>query len=390
MAQKKPPIEQIREYLGQLTPRTRGRLLTEAERLQLCGDDMTGFEVILAELRAEFRKDQSNDRVDHASRYFFQPLEPILAENTPERMNFGQISRGSLAPIWEWINQDLLPTMARDYNNTMKQALAANNPREAQQVAAAFQNKVGKYLESTLAVADAADRARAALAMYTSSRAAFADLTKMLCVLRAADALAEFKKALPARIDKFDDEKIAELRVRLDAFKTKYADAMPFALTMVARRLKTPWQLIRFATKTARSKSAADIAAAPYAIAVSMVLEQLDDRRLALRHALRANRIPIAKDILTEIYNIERTLQDSIEQLDPSEWGRQLAELMEAIAAMLEAELRTLPGNLQHVLGSRSLRGHGSLTDRLTNLASKGRDALSGGASYCKKLVTKN
>jgi hypothetical protein len=390
MAQKKPPIEQIREYLGQLTPRTRGRLLTEAERLQMCGDDMTGFEVILAELRAEFRKDQTNDRVDHASRYFFQPLEPILAENSPERMNFGQIARGSLAPIWEWINQDLLPTMARDYNNTMKQALAANNPREAQQVAAAFQNKVGKYLESTLAVADAADRARAALAMYTSSRAAFTDLTKMLCVLRAADALAEFKKALPARIDKFEDEKITELRVRLDAFRTKYADAMPFALTMVARRLKTPWQLIRFATKTARSKTATDIAAAPYAIAVSMVLEQLDDRRLALRHALRANRIPIAKDILTEIYNIERTLQDSIDLLDDSEWGRQLAELMEVIAAMLEAELRTLPGNLQHVLGSRSLRGHGSLTDRLANLASKGRDALTGGASYCKKLVSKS
>lgn len=390
MAQKKPPIERIREYLGQLTPRTRGRLLTEAERLQLCGDDMTGFEVILAELRAEFRKDQSNDRVDHASRYFFQPLEPILAENTPERTNFGQISRGSLAPIWEWINQDLLPTMARDYNNTMKQALAANNPREAQQIAAAFQNKVGKYLESTLAVADAADRARAALAMYTSSRAAFADLTKMLCVLRAADALAEFKKALPARIDKLEDEKIAELRVRLDAFRTKYADAMPFALTMVARRLKTPWQLIRFATKTARGKTATDIAAAPYAIAVSMVLEQLDDRRLALRHTLRANRIPIAKDILTEIYNIERTLQDSVDALDQSGWGRQLAELMEAIATMLEAELRTLPGNLQHVLGSRSLRGHGSLTDRLTNLASKGRDVLTGGASYCKKLVSKN
>jgi hypothetical protein len=52
--------------------------------------------------------------------------------------------------------------------------------------------------------------------------------------------------------------------------------------------------------------------------------------------------------------------------------------------------LRTLPGNLQHVLGSRSLRGHGSLTDRLTNLASKGRDALTGGASYCKKLVSKS
>ncbi len=56
MAQSKFPIERIRQYLGQLTPQARGRLLTEAERLQLCGDDMTGFEVILAELRTEFRK----------------------------------------------------------------------------------------------------------------------------------------------------------------------------------------------------------------------------------------------------------------------------------------------------------------------------------------------
>jgi hypothetical protein len=378
MAQSKPPIERIREYLGQLTPRTRGRLLTEAERLQLCGDDMTGFEVILAELRAEFRKDQSHDRVDHASRYFFLPLEPIVAENTPERANFGRISRGSLAPIWEWINQDLLPTMARDYTNTMKQALGANNTREAQQVAAAFQNKIAKYLESTLGAADAAERARAALSIYTSSRAAFGDLAKMLCVLRARDALAEFNKSLPAKFNKFEDEQLAEWRIKLDAFSTKNADAVPFALMMVAKRLKTPWQLIRFATKAARSKAAADIAATPYAIAVPMVLEQVDDRRLALRHTLRANRIPIAKDILTDIYNIERALRANIDGLDQSEWGRQLAELMEAVAAMLEVELRTLPGNLQHVLGSRAMRGGDSLTGRLSSLASKGRDVLTG------------
>jgi hypothetical protein len=389
MAQSKFPIERMRQYLGQLTPQARGRLLTEAERLQLCGDDTTGFEVIVAELRTEFRsKEQSNDPAGHPSRYFFQPLEPILTEHAPERTNFGMIARGSLAPIWEWIKQDLLPTMARDYTNTIKQALSANNPREAREVAAAFQNKIAKYLENTLAAAEAAEQARAGLAMYTSSRAAFADLTKILVVLRARDALAEFNKALPERIDKFEDEKLNDWRGKLDAFRTKNAAAMPFALTMVAKRLKTPWHLIRLASKTARSKSAADMAASPYAIAFPMVLEQLDERRFALRLSLKANRIPIAKDILTEIYNIERTLQASVDSLDESEWGRQLNELMEAIATMLEAELRTLPGNLQHVLGSRSLRGRNSLTGRLTNLAVKSRDVLAGGASYCKKLVS--
>jgi len=34
-----------------------------------------------------------------------------------------------------------------------------------------------------------------------------------------------------------------------------------------------PWQLIRLATKAAPSKNAADVAATPYAIVVSMVLD---------------------------------------------------------------------------------------------------------------------
>ena len=59
----------------------------------------------------------------------------------------------------------------------------------------------------------------------------------------------------------------------------KHAEALPFALALVARRLKTPWQLIRLATKAAPSKNAADVAAMPYAIAVSMVLDRLEDNR---------------------------------------------------------------------------------------------------------------
>ena len=65
----------------------------------------------------------------------------------------------------------------------------------------------------------------------------------------------------------------------LDAFRKDHAEQVPFALALVATRLKTPWQLIRLATKAAPSKNAADIAATPYAIAVSMVLDRLDDSR---------------------------------------------------------------------------------------------------------------
>jgi hypothetical protein len=61
---------------------------------------------------------------------------------------------------------------------------------------------------------------------------------------------------------------------------------------------------------------------------------------------------------------------------------------MNAIATLVEAEVNRFPDKIaHHVLGSRSLRGHQSLAGRLTYLAWKGRDAVSGGAAYCKRLV---
>ncbi len=71
----------------------------------------------------------------------------------------------------------------------------------------------------------------------------------------------------------------------LDGFAKDRAEQIPFALTLVAGRMKTAWQLIRLATKAAPSKNAADIAATRYAIAVSMVLDRLEDKRadIALR-----------------------------------------------------------------------------------------------------------
>jgi hypothetical protein len=258
--------------------------------------------------------------------------------------------------------------------------IAANNEREARQVAAAFQTKVIKSLENTLSSSGGADQIRIKLATYTASRAAYDDLTKMLCVLRARDALAKFNNTLPVKIEKFDDERLAKIAALLGEFGKSHAEALPFALALVARRLKTPWQLIHLATKAAPSRNAADIAAMPHAITVSMVLDRLDDKRLALRVALKSDRFLVAREILIEIYDIEYALHSSIDLLDESAWGERLRTLMHAIAVLVEAEVSRFPDNIGHVLSSRSLRHHQSLMGRVIHLAWKGRDAV-------KKLI---
>jgi hypothetical protein len=376
------------DYLQRLTPQARGSLLTELERLEVCGAEMPGATAILEKLRAEFRTTgQSHERVANPSRYFFGPLEPLLIDGAPEHANSGRILRGSLAAIWQWIGRDLLPTMTRDYVDAMIPLIAADKQRDARRVADMFQTKVVKYLESTLGSAEGAGQARAKLAAYTASRAVYGDLTRMLCVLRARDPLAKFNDALPAAIERFDDAQVFNITELLDTLGKKHAEALPFALTMAANRLRTCWQLIRLATKAAPGKNAADIAATPYAVAVSMVLDRLDDKRSALRIALINSRVAVARELLTEIYDIDYALRVRIDQFEESEWGKRLDNLMDAIATLVEAEVSRFPKDVGHVLASRSLRRHQSLAGRLTYLAWKGRDAISGGAAYCMRLV---
>jgi len=381
-------IDRLWEFLQKLTPLSRNCLLSELERLELCGIDMPGSADIQAKLRAEFRKDGSaQTRATSPSRYFFAPLELLLIDGAPEHANSGRISRSTLTPIWEWICRDLLPTMARDYVKAVSDQVTANKPREALKIAAAFQIKVIKVLENTLASPESTEQARAKLGQYTASRTAFDDVVKMLRVLRARDALAKFNDGLPEKITKFDDVQVAKIGALLDRFKKANAEAIPFALALVARRLKTYWQLVRLATKAAASKNAADVAATPYAIAVSMVLDELDDKRLELRTALKHERVLIARQLLASIYDTEDALKVRIDQLEQSEWGIRLQQSMDAIAALVAAEVNRFPENVGHILGSRRLRSHDSLGGKLTYLAWKGRDAMQGGAAYFQKLI---
>lgn len=381
-------IDQLSEFLQKLTPLSRSCLLSELERLELCGIDMPGSSDLQSRLRAEFRKDGSNQaRATNPSRYFFAPLELLLIDGAPQHANAGRISRNTLIPIWEWICRDLLPTMARDYIKAINDQVTANNPKEVQKIASTFQIKVVKVLESTLASAESTEFTRAKLAQYTASRTAFDDVKKMHHVLRAGAALPKFNEKLPERIEKFDDGQVAKITALLDAFKKAHPEALPFALALVARRLKTPWELVRLATKPAASKSAADIATAPYACVVHMVLDRLDDKRLALRIALRHNRVLVARDLLTEIYDTEYALKVRIDGLEGCEWGIRLQQLMDAIAALVSAEVSRFPSNVGHILGSRRLRSHDTLGGKLSYLAWKGRDAIEDGAAALRKLI---
>jgi hypothetical protein len=122
----------------------------------------------------------------------------LLVDGAPEHANSGRIQRGSLSPIWEWISRDLLPKMTRDYVGEISGHIAVDDQRKARRIATAFQTKIVKSLEGALGSPDGADQARTKLATYTASHAAYGDLSRMLCVLRAR-CLGEVQRCTPGQ-----------------------------------------------------------------------------------------------------------------------------------------------------------------------------------------------
>jgi hypothetical protein len=138
-------VDKIWDFLQRLSPLTRSCLLTELERLELCGVDVPLSADIQAKLRAELGKDgSSQNRETQPSFHFFAALEPLLNDGAPVHPNSGRIPRGALVPIWEWMNRDLLPTMARDFNTQMRPLMNGERQKELKQAVSVFQTKVVK------------------------------------------------------------------------------------------------------------------------------------------------------------------------------------------------------------------------------------------------------
>lgn len=359
------PKNRLQAYLKQLTPQARSRLLSELERLHLSGEEIPGSGGLLAVLRAEFRRgaQAAHERADDPTRYFFQPLEPVLTKASAADAHAGQISRMSLPAIWDWIEQLLLPAMTGEYEQKIKPLIAASRKQEAEQVAGVFRFKVEKCLEGIFADQAGAERTRRELAKFTTSAAVVGDIEKILHVFRSKDALAEFHASLPKQIEQLKGRVLSELHQRLETLGERHAEALPFALYMMSRRLKEPWQLIRLVVHAARGK--VDVAATPYAVAFAIVLGPLNELRMKLLEALRHNHALAARGILAAIYDFEYELRTRIAHLGQAEWERRLDQLMAKIGNDLEMELQKLPSNLQHVLDTRSLQRSDGLMGRL-------------------------
>lgn len=373
MTSDRPAVERLREYLQDLSPAARAMLIAELERAMLRGEDDAGNELVLEELRRVIRgESRPAPRIGNAARWFFMPLEPFLIEGPADHKRLGRLARVSLDPIWQWIGRDLMPAEAKALCADIDRALGAQDRTKADQLVCDLQDRAIVRVTEAVAALDSNEKARRRFAVQVGTPRAVDDVTILTRILAIRERLADLARRLPDHIRSFDHNQVDEVKGIFDSAKKalqkeplQRKDLTLFGLVMMFNRLAAPWQLIRIATRAAESDDVARIAATPYATAVDIVLNDIEQMVGGLRAELKEGR-PVAA-LLKTMHDAIRGLRTEMELSIDSPWSRQLAAIRGAAANLLTAEMETTTGRVQRLLRPRPANEivPGSLLDAL-------------------------
>jgi hypothetical protein len=347
------PVERLRQFLRQLPPASRAMLINELERALMRGEEIPGGDFVLQEVRSAVREaGQPAARIDNPGRLFFRPVEPFLVDEAAQKTQ-ARIGRSSLEPIWTWIARDLMPQETQSYIDAVSAALAADETLRADKLTADFQDLAAVRGRDALAVAASDDKVRRKLVGQLGSSRTLEDLRDVVEVLLRRDVLANVAERLPGHIRNLADGALESAKAVLDSPRGARDGLLPYSLVLLMSRLAAPWQLIRLAIKAAQSDDTTRVAATPYAMAVTIVLADVERMVGELGADLKRGSQVAVTSLLKRIHDAVRGLRSELDLAVDSPWGRRVAEIRADISSTLKSPIESAPGRVRRLLRPR-------------------------------------
>jgi hypothetical protein len=348
-------IERLQQFLCELSPKARGMLIAEFERSLLRGDDLSGADLVLQELRRLAREQRDGaPRIGNSARLFFKPLEPFIVDDLGQHRHLGRISRSSLDTLWTWISRDVLPDDARAVDDIVNAALLDGDEAKAKHFVRAFQDRVAMTLTDLLRLADSDAKIRRRMLGQIGTQRAGEDVAILKSVLNARDGLSAMAANLPLQVGNLASKQLDECKALIEKTGAPGSDMFLYSLLTVMNRLAAPWQLIRLGVKAAGSDTAARVAETPYGVSVTIVLSELERQVGELREDLRSGRGVAIGALLKTIHDAARGLRTELNMPMDSSWGRALSGLRTQIGDMLRLEIDSMPGRVRRLLKPRA------------------------------------
>ncbi|HEY1746664.1 MAG TPA: hypothetical protein VGG11_07880 [Xanthobacteraceae bacterium] len=364
MASEGQAVEQLRDYLRTLKPEARAMLIVELERDLLRGEDVAGSQLILQELRRTIRAaGQKVPRIGDASRLFFAPLEPFMINDAADHNRVGRIARSSLGPIWEWIARDLMPAEVKAMVADINRALFDDDRLKAEQLMRTLHDRVMLRIIEVVVGARNDENAHRRLAAQIGAQRAVETIATLVKILACRDVLPTVAQRLPAIMPAFEREQVDLVKALLTgatAQKTAEGaaanknDIFLYGLVLVVGRLAEPWQLVRIATRAAASRDENRVAETPFAVAVDIVLGDLECMLNDVQAGLKVRRqvTPLVRTICAAVHGTAAELSFSTD----SHWGRRFAVIRGDLANLLKTGIEQAPARVRRILRPRAAK----------------------------------
>jgi len=336
-------IERLRDYLGQLPQQSQALLMREFERAIERGQDTAVATLVLEQLRKVVRgsdeADEVRPRIEDIARLLFRPLEPFLVDGSAPRRP-GQIRRGSLTAVWQWLIRDGAPDQIYEFEKAKGEAALRKLQLAVANAIFQVTSPSGESSQRSLARIGAPD--------------VIEDLVPIGSVLQAREAMDTLASRLPMSMRSFGESQIVGVCEALNLPTLQAPQLLPFALSLVVQRLVAPWQVIRIATRMAASDDEVRVAATPYGMAVTIALHDLFCLAIALRADIKRGQFAKVPDYLKALHDGVRGLRTELDLRQDSTWGRQLVSIRAEISSTLQSEIDSVPGRVRRILRQRA------------------------------------
>jgi hypothetical protein len=216
-----------------------------ARAIEVADSDALHHEMILGSPAP--RRVAGSERTPTPLRLFCLPFEDLLTA-TPRQgaKQKGRIARDSIAPIWIWLSQSLLPLEIKSYCRNFKAAIAGADHAKAKAHAADVCPVSGSAMRAALASESGRRTARQVL----KSEVVLADAQEVALMLRIAPTVVTIHELLVRPVSALTEETLRSLRAIHDDLALSEPGAAPYVAVVAMNRLARPWDALQLARNT--------------------------------------------------------------------------------------------------------------------------------------------
>ena len=340
-------IKALSNFLGKLPEQIAARLAKAIEVDRLGDGVLLPHDAILDGLRPILRRGTNIARTATPLRLFCKPFEDLLVSGPRKDKQKGRIARGSVAPVWKWLANTLLPDEHAEYVRTTKAASYAYHLDEANAAAAGYWTRASQAMRKALE----GDANRKAARLALNGEAAVADAWEMALLLTAGDAVRELHAILPKHTPVLTEDLVRSLRSIYERLAERAPDSAPYVAVAAMNRLQHPWEALRLPLTISRQTQDTLISSTDMGLVGEILLGDMESHAVQI-HAARQ---PIfdAGELVRHVAGfaaLSNGIVKEIEMRRDGRWGQRLMKDRAAVAEMMESFIKRAPREILAVM----------------------------------------